>query len=142
MDADVLNIGQDNLLKAKIMTILVVEDEKRISSFVKRGLEMEQYAVDVADNGEKALKLATSNTYDLIIMDIMLPKMTGIEVTRKIREKKITTPIVMLTARDTNDERTKSFEAGAQEYLIKPFLFSELTSTIQTLLQKEASQTK
>jgi len=72
----------------------------------------------------------------------MLPKMTGIEVTRKIREKKITTPIVMLTARDTNDERTKSFEAGAQEYLIKPFLFSELTSTIQTLLQKEASQTK
>lgn len=119
------------------MKILVVEDEKRISSFIKRGLEMEQYAVDVADNGERALKLADAGIYDLIIMDIMLPRMTGIEVVRKLRKKKIKTPIVMLTARDTNDERIKSFEAGAQEYLIKPFLFSELTATIQTLLQRK-----
>lgn len=119
------------------MTILVVEDEIKITRFVKRGLEMEHYTVDVAYDGIEALEKAEINTYDLIILDIMLPKINGLEVCKKLREKKLETPIIMLTARDTVDDRIKGLDAGADDYLIKPFAFGELVARIRALLRRE-----
>jgi heavy metal response regulator len=119
------------------MTILVVEDEIKISRFIKKGLEMEHYTVDVAYEGPDALEKAEINNYDLIIMDIMIPKMDGIEVTRKLREAKVETPIIMLTARDTVEDRVKGLDAGADDYLIKPFAFGELLARIRALLRRE-----
>jgi heavy metal response regulator len=119
------------------MTILVVEDEVKISRFIKKGLEMEHYTVDVAYDGKEALEKAEINNYDLIIMDIMLPKMDGIEVTTKLRAGKIDTPIIMLTARDTVEDRVKGLDAGADDYLVKPFSFGELVARIRALLRRE-----
>jgi heavy metal response regulator len=119
------------------MTILVVEDEVKITRFIKKGLEMEHYTVEVAYDGEEALEKAEINNYDLIIMDIMLPKMDGVEVTRKLRERKVETPIIMLTARDTIDDRVKGLDAGADDYLVKPFAFGELVARIRALLRRE-----
>ena len=119
------------------MTILVVEDEIKITRFIKRGLEMEHYTVDVAYDGKEALEKAEVNTYDLIILDIMLPKMNGIEVCRKLRDKKLETPIIVLTARDTVDDRIKGLDAGADDYMTKPFAFGELLARIRALLRRE-----
>lgn len=119
------------------MTILVVEDEVRITRFIKKGLEMEQYTVDTAYDGEEALEKAEINNYDLIILDIMLPKIDGIKVCRILREKKIETPIIMLTARDTVEDRIKGLDAGADDYLIKPFAFGELVARVRALLRRE-----
>jgi len=119
------------------MTILVVEDEVKIMRFIKKGLEMDHYTVDVAYDGEEALEKAEINSYDLMILDIMLPKVNGIEVARKIRENKIDTPIIMLTARDTVEDRVKGLDAGADDYLIKPFAFGELLARIRALLRRE-----
>ena len=119
------------------MTILVVEDEIKITRFIKKGLEMEHYTVDVAYDGEEALEKAEVNNYDLIILDIMLPKINGIDVTKKLRENKIETPIIMLTARDTVEDRVKGLDAGADDYLIKPFAFGELVARIRALLRRE-----
>jgi len=94
------------------MTILLVEDEARISRFVKKGLELEQYVVHTACDGEAALKLAESNAYDLVIMDILLPKMTGLEVSKKLREKDIRTPIIMLTAGGKGEKKKKKKGGG------------------------------
>jgi heavy metal response regulator len=119
------------------MTILVVEDEVKIVRFIKKGLEMEHYTVEVAYDGEEALEKAEINSYDLIILDIMLPKKSGIEVCRQLRENKVETPIIMLTARDTVDDRIKGLDAGADDYLIKPFAFGELVARIRALLRRE-----
>ena len=119
------------------MTILVVEDEVKITRFIKKGLEMEHYTVETAYDGEEALEKAELNNYDLIILDIMLPKVDGIEVCRILREKKIETPIVMLTARDTVDDRIKGLDAGADDYLTKPFAFGELVARVRALLRRE-----
>lgn len=119
------------------MTILLVEDEMRIAHFMKKGLEMERYAVDTACDGEAALKLATTNVYDLVILDVLLPKMTGLEVSRKLRENGIRTPIIMLTARDTLEDREKGFAAGADDYMIKPFLLEDLIARIYALIGKK-----
>jgi heavy metal response regulator len=119
------------------MTILVVEDEVKITRFIKKGLEMEHYTVDTAYDGEEGLEKAEINNYDLIILDIMLPKINGIEVCKKLREKKIETPVVMLTARDTVEDRVKGLDAGADDYLIKPFAFGELVARIRALLRRE-----
>jgi len=121
------------------MTILVVEDEIKITRFIKKGLEMEHYTVDTAYDGEEALEKGEINDYDLIILDIMLPKLDGIEVTEKLRGKKIETPIIMLTARDTVDDRIRGLDAGADDYLIKPFAFGELIARIRALLRREKS---
>ena len=98
---------------------------------------MEHYTVDTAYDGEEALEKAEINNYDLIILDIMLPKVDGIEVCRILREKKIETPIVMLTARDTVEDRIKGLDAGADDYLIKPFAFGELVARVRALLRRE-----
>ncbi len=119
------------------MTILVVEDEIKITRFIKKGLEMEHYTVDTAYDGKEGLDKAEVNNYDLIILDIMLPKMSGIEACKKIREKKIDTPIIMLTARDTVEDRVNGLDAGADDYLIKPFAFDELVARIRALLRRE-----
>ncbi len=119
------------------MTILVVEDEVKITRFIKKGLEMEHYTVEVAYDGEEAMAKAEINNYDLIILDIMLPKLDGIEVCRKLREKKVETPIVMLTARDTVEDRINGLDAGADDYLVKPFAFGELVARIRALLRRE-----
>jgi len=119
------------------MTILVVEDEIKISRFIKKGLEMEHFTVDTAFDGEEALEKAGINNYDIIILDIMIPKIDGIGVCKKLREDKIDTPIIMLTAKDTVDDRVKGLDVGADDYLIKPFAFGELVARIRALLRRE-----
>jgi len=119
------------------MIILVVEDEVKITRFIKKGLEMEHYTVEVAYDGQEALEKCGVNNYDLIILDIMLPRIDGIEVCKKLRQKKIETPIIMLTARDTVEDRINGLDAGADDYLIKPFAFGELVARIRALLRRE-----
>jgi DNA-binding response OmpR family regulator len=119
------------------MTILVVEDEHKITRFIQRGLEMEHFTVDVAYDGEEALSKIEVNGYDLIILDLMLPKKDGIEVCKEIRGKKIDTPIIMLTARDTVEDRIRGLDEGADDYVVKPFAFGELLARIRALLRRE-----
>jgi DNA-binding response OmpR family regulator len=119
------------------MTILVVEDEIKITRFIKKGLEMEHYTVDTAYDGAEALEKAEINNYDLIVLDIMLPKIDGIEVCRRLRAAKVETPIIMLTAKDTVEDRIKGLDAGADDYLTKPFAFGELIARIRALLRRE-----
>lgn len=119
------------------MTILVVEDEHKITRFIQRGLEMEHFTVDVAYDGEEALNKIEVNGYDLIILDLMLPKKDGIEVCKEIRAKKIDTPIIMLTARDTVEDRIRGLDEGADDYVVKPFAFGELLARIRALLRRE-----
>ncbi len=119
------------------MTILVVEDEIKITRFIKKGLEMDHYTVETAYDGAEALEKIEINNYDLIILDIMLPKLDGIEVCKRVRKMKIETPIIMLTARDTVDDRVRGLDAGADDYMIKPFAFGELLARIRALLRRE-----
>jgi heavy metal response regulator len=119
------------------MTILVIEDEIKITRFIKKGLEMEHYTVETAYDGQEGLEKALINNYDLIILDLMIPKLDGIEVCKKIREAKIETPVIMLTAKDTVDDRIKGLDAGADDYLVKPFAFGELLARIRALLRRE-----
>ncbi len=119
------------------MTILVVEDEIKITRFIKKGLEMEHYTVDTAYDGKEGYEKAAINNYDLIILDIMLPEMNGIEVCETLRKDKIETPIVMLTAKDMVEDRIKGLDAGADDYLTKPFAFGELLARIRALLRRE-----
>ncbi len=121
------------------MRILVVEDDKRIAGFIQKGLKEEQHAVDVVHNGEDGEFWGGVNEYDLIILDIMLPKKNGIEVCRGLRDKKINTPIIMLTARDTVDDKVKGLDAGADDYLVKPFSFEELLARARALLRRTQS---
>ena len=120
------------------MRVLVVEDERRLASIIKRGLIEEGYAVDAVYDGEEAQYMAETTTYDVIILDIMLPKKDGIAVCRDLRTKKINTPILMLTARDSVEDRVKGLDSGADDYVIKPFAFSELLARIRALLRRES----
>ncbi len=119
------------------MTILVVEDEYKIARFIQKGLEMEHFTVDVVHDGEEAINKIEINGYDLIILDLMLPKKDGIEVCKEIRAKKIDTPIIMLTARDTVEDRIRGLDEGADDYVVKPFAFGELLARIRALLRRE-----
>ena len=118
------------------MRILIVEDEKKIASFIQRGLKEEHYAVDIAADGEEGGYLAEINSYDLIILDIMLPKQDGVSVCKELRRKKIATPILMLTARDTLHDKVSGLDAGADDYLPKPFPFEELLARVRALLRR------
>lgn len=118
------------------MRILLVEDEKRIALFIERGLKEERYIVDKAFDGEQALYLSEINPYDLIILDIMLPLRDGISVCREIRNKKISSPILMLTARDSVKDKVNGLNAGADDYLVKPFAFQELLARVGALLRR------
>ena len=119
------------------MRILVVDDDRRLCTIIKRGLLEEAYAVDLAYDGEEGEYLAEVNPYDLIILDIMLPKKDGIEVCHELRAKKITTPILMLTAKDAVEDRVKGLDTGADDYLVKPFAFNELLARVRALLRRE-----
>lgn len=118
------------------MKILLVEDEKIIAGSIKRGLEQENYVVDVAFDGISGLDLASTSDYDIIILDRLLPGMDGIEVTKKIREQKIQTPILFLTAKGQVGDKVEGFKAGADDYLTKPFAFEEFLARIKSLLKR------
>ena len=119
------------------MRILVVDDDRRLCAVIKRGLLEEAYAVDLAYDGEEGEYLAEVNPYDLIILDIMLPNKDGIQVCRDLRAKKVNSPILMLTAKDTVEDRVKGLDTGADDYLVKPFAFSELLARVRALLRRE-----
>ncbi|MFQ6044499.1 MAG: heavy metal response regulator transcription factor [Candidatus Poribacteria bacterium] len=118
------------------MYILIVEDEKKVAGFLKKGLQEERYTVDVAYDGEDALILAEMNQYDLIILDIMLPKRDGMEVLNQLRAQRISTPILMLTAKDSLQDKVQGLDSGADDYLTKPFAFAELLARIRALLRR------
>jgi DNA-binding response OmpR family regulator len=118
------------------MRILIVEDEQKVSALVKRGLTAERYAVDVAADGLEGLELAEAYPYDLIILDLMLPRLTGGEVLQRIRRKNSHVPVLVLTARDSIDDKVTLFELGADDYLTKPFAFAELLVRVKALLRR------
>ena len=122
------------------MRILLIEDEKKLSQVIKKGLTEQGFAVDVAYDGEEGLYLAEEESYDAIILDVMLPKIDGVEVCRKLREKKIGTPILMLTAKTQVKDRVSGLEVGADDYLTKPFAFAELKARIQALMRRAFKQ--
>jgi two-component system copper resistance phosphate regulon response regulator CusR len=124
------------------MRILVVEDEARIARFIKQGLEEESYAVDVVTDGASALDWVATATYNLILLDVMLPGLNGFEVARILRERRVTTPILMLTARDEVDDRVTGLNAGADDYLPKPFAFKELLARIRALIRRASTTEK
>ncbi|MCK5492672.1 MAG: response regulator transcription factor [Candidatus Omnitrophica bacterium] len=119
------------------MRILLVEDEKRMASFIKRGLKEEKYTVDLAYDGEKGFLLGTINPYDLIILDIMLPGKDGITICKEFRSKKIEAPILMLTAKNTVRDKVLGLNCGADDYLSKPFVFDELLARINALVRRQ-----
>jgi len=115
------------------MRILVVEDEHKIANSIKKGLELEAYAVDVAYDGEDGYAFASNEDYDVIILDLMLPKMDGIEICRQLRACRIHTPILMLTAKGQISDKVEGLNAGADDYLVKPFAFVELLARVKAL---------
>lgn len=124
------------------MKILVVEDEKKVASFLKKGLEQEYYTVDVAFDGKEGLSQAFANEYDLIILDIMLPLLDGISLLKELRKGKIETPVLMLTAKDTINDKVGGLDSGADDYLAKPFAFEELLARVRALFRRnEKSKT-
>ena len=120
------------------MRILVVEDEKKINDIIVKTLKQEKYGVDSCVDGEEALDYIFSVEYDIILLDIMLPKRDGFEVLKSIRKKGIKTPVLFLTARDEIEDRVKGLDLGADDYLVKPFAFEELLARIRVLLRKNS----
>lgn len=119
------------------MRILLIEDEKRMASFIYRGLKEEHYTVDVANEGEQGLFLAEINPYDLIILDLMLPGKDGISISRELRKKQVNPPILMLTARNSVKDKVLGLDAGVDDYLTKPFAFDELLARVRALLRRQ-----
>jgi len=119
-----------------IMRILVVEDDSKIASFVVKGLKQSGFAVDHSPDGEQALALAETTPYDAAVVDIMLPKLDGLAVVQQMRERNIRTPVIILSAKASVDDRVKGLQAGSDDYLTKPFAFSELLARIQALIRR------
>ncbi len=124
------------------MRVLVVEDERKISTYVKRGLEEQGYAVDTVFTGREALDWAEAAPYDMIILDILLPEIDGLTVCRELRKRNNRTPILMLTARDTVDDRVNGLDAGADDYLVKPFAFKELLARMRAMARRPVDAPK
>jgi DNA-binding response OmpR family regulator len=120
------------------MRILVVEDSRRLAGIIRRGLQEEACAVDNAYDGEEAQYMAETTPFDLIILDIMLPKKDGVTVCRELRAKNVNTPILMLTAKDTTEDKVIGLDSGADDYQVKPFAFTELLARVRALLRREA----
>jgi DNA-binding response OmpR family regulator len=118
------------------MQILIVEDEEKIANFLRRGLLEENYAVDIARDGEEALYKFDVNEYDFVLLDLMLPKVDGVQVCRKIRELNSNIPILMLTAKDSVEDKIGGLDAGADDYVTKPFSFAELCARIRALIRR------
>jgi DNA-binding response OmpR family regulator len=118
------------------MRILMVEDEQKVSALVQRGLTAERYAVDIASDGVEGLELAEAYPYDLILVDLMLPRLAGGDLLQRIRRKNTSVPVLVLTARDSIDDKVKLFDLGADDYLTKPFAFAELLVRVKALLRR------
>jgi len=118
------------------MRILIIEDEKRIQDFLSRGLESAGYAVDVAGEGNAGVEMVHATEYDLIILDLNLPDIDGLQVLQKIRNRKVSPPVLILSARDAVDDRVKGLELGADDYLVKPFAFVEMLARVRALLRR------
>lgn len=124
------------------MRLLLVEDDIKIASFIQKGLKAAGYAVDQAKDGEEGLDLALTEPYDVAIIDIMLPKLDGLSLIRKLRAEKIGTPVIILSARDSVDDRIRGLETGSDDYLTKPFAFSELLARVQALIRRSSGTTE
>jgi heavy metal response regulator len=122
------------------MRILVVEDEAGVAGFVQQGLTEAGYAVDVARDGPDGLEHALGFEYDVIVLDLMLPRMNGLDVLRELRNRKVKAPVLLLTARDELDDRVQGLDAGADDYLVKPFAFPELLARVRALLRRPPLQ--
>lgn len=122
------------------MRILIIEDEIDLAQTLARCLSEEGYVIDIADNGEEGLILAESDMYDLIILDLMLPRLDGMEIIRRLRDRRIKTVVLMLTARDTLTDKVKGLDAGADDYLTKPFALAELLARVRALLRRESQE--
>jgi len=120
------------------MRLLAVEDEKKVASFIRKGLEEEGFAVDVASDGETALQMALDRVHDLIILDIQLPKRDGLSVLQELRRERVTTPVLLLTVRATIEDKVLGLDSGADDYLTKPFAFEELVARVRALLRRRA----
>jgi two-component system OmpR family response regulator len=118
------------------MRILLVEDDLRIASFIIKGLRATGYAVDHAADGEEGLHLALTEPYDTAIIDVMLPKLDGLALIERMRKEKVNTPVIILSARDSIDDRVKGLQTGGDDYLTKPFAFSELLARVQALIRR------
>ncbi len=118
------------------MRILLVEDDKKVASFIHKGLEEEGYAVDVAPDGDTGLAMGLDRVHDLIVLDVMLPKKPGFQVLRELRQGSVATPVLLLTARDTVEDKVQGLDAGADDYLTKPFAFAELLARVRALLRR------
>ncbi len=129
-------ISQTGSIIIVIMKILIVEDEHKIATAIKKGLEQELYAIDVCYSGNEGYDLASSEDYDLIILDILLPGLDGIMICKKLREKQIHTPILLLTAKGQINDKVEGLNAGADDYLVKPFAFEELLARIKALTRR------
>ncbi len=120
------------------MRVLLVEDDSKIASFIIKGLKAEGFAVDHEDNGEDGLHMALTEPYDAAVIDIMLPKMDGLSLVENIRREKLKTPIIILSAKGEVDDRVKGLQTGADDYLTKPFAFSELLARLQALIRRSS----
>ncbi len=120
------------------MKILVIEDDKKIGSFIRKGLREAGLTVDLAVDGQDGLHLFTSNTYDAAVVDIMLPSLDGLSIIQTIRKRGITTPVLILSAKRTVDDRIKGLQQGGDDYLVKPFSFGELLARIQALIRRDS----
>jgi len=118
------------------VNILVVEDEVKLTKLIKRVLEEERYQVDIANDGDRGLEMALVGSYDLIVLDLMLPGISGLEICRSLRQEQSVVPVLMLTARDAVNDRVAGLDAGADDYLVKPFAFEELLARVRALLRR------
>ena len=122
------------------MRILVVEDDRKVAGFIQQGLEEEGHVVDVAPDGEEGTALAHINQYDVILLDLVMPKKNGLQVAQELRREKRTTPILMLTSRDATEDVVRGLDAGADDYLAKPFKFDELLARIRALVRRGGAE--
>ncbi len=128
------------VITAFAMKILVVEDEKKVAKFLQQGLEEEHYSVDVASDGETALRRVSSSNYDLILLDILLPQKDGITILREMRAAGIDTPVLMLTAKSAIEDKVEGLDSGADDYLTKPFSFTELLARIRSIFRRGGAE--
>jgi len=122
------------------MRILVVEDEKKVAAFIKKGLEEDSYSVELAHDGDKGEERAVAENFDLIILDILMPKKDGLTLLKELRAKQISTPVLMITAKGSVDDKVKGLDSGADDYLVKPFAIAELLARVRSLLRRGPSE--
>jgi DNA-binding response OmpR family regulator len=122
------------------MRVLIIEDEEKVAEFIRKGLQQEGYAVDVAREGEEGAYQAENFEYDAVILDLMLPKLPGLEVLKKIRARNLNLPVLILTAKGTVEDKVTGLDHGANDYLVKPFAFAELSARVRALLRRGAQE--